>query len=101
RQCGARLRAATGRPLSVMFRMVATAAEFRQAKGLLLAEAKRVRPMPERLAIGTMLEGPALVGRLPDLLREADFISVGSNDLVQFMFAADRGTPSLYDRYDV
>jgi phosphotransferase system enzyme I (PtsP) len=101
RQLRALLLAAKGRNLSVMFPMVATAAEFRQAKGLLLAEAKRVRPAPEKLAIGTMLEVPALMWQLPDLLREADFISVGSNDLVQFMFAADRGTPSLYDRYDV
>lgn len=101
RQLRALLLAANGRPLSVMFPMVATAAEFRQAKSLLVAEAKRVRPSPERLSIGTMLEVPALMWQLPDLLREADFISVGSNDLVQFMFAADRGTPSLYDRYDV
>jgi phosphotransferase system, enzyme I, PtsP len=101
RQLRALLLAANGRNLSVMFPMVATAAEFRQAKGLLLAEAKRVRPEPQRLSIGTMLEVPALMWQLPDLLREADFISVGSNDLVQFMFAADRGTPSLYDRYDV
>jgi phosphotransferase system, enzyme I, PtsP len=101
RQLRALLLAAEGRELSVMFPMVATAAEFRQAKSLLLAEARRVRPAPERLAIGTMLEVPALMWQLPDLLREADFVSVGSNDLVQFMFAADRGTPSLYDRYDV
>ena len=101
RQLRALLLAANGRPLSVMFPMVATVAEFRQAKALLLAEAKRVRPEPERLSIGTMLEIPALMWQLPDLLREADFISVGSNDLLQFMFAADRGTPSLYDRYDV
>jgi phosphotransferase system enzyme I (PtsP) len=101
RQLRALLLAANGRKLSVMFPMVATAAEFRQAKSLLLAEAKRVRPAPERLSIGTMLEVPALMWQLPDLLREADFISVGSNDLLQFMFAADRGTPSLYNRYDV
>ncbi|MBN8899984.1 MAG: phosphoenolpyruvate--protein phosphotransferase, partial [Rhodospirillales bacterium] len=49
--------AAAGRPLSVMFPMVATVAEFRAARGLLLAEAKRVRPAPARLQIGTMLEG--------------------------------------------
>jgi phosphotransferase system enzyme I (PtsP) len=47
-----------------------------------------------------MLEVPALMWQLPDLLKETDFISVGSNDLMQFLFAADRGTPSLYDRYD-
>ncbi|MGA3006086.1 MAG: putative PEP-binding protein, partial [Acetobacteraceae bacterium] len=101
RQLRALLLAANGRKLSVMFPMVATVAEFRQAKALLLGEARRVRPQPEQLSVGTMLEVPALMWQLPDLLREVDFISVGSNDLVQFMFAADRGTPSLYDRYDV
>jgi phosphotransferase system enzyme I (PtsP) len=101
RQLRALLLAAGGRPLSVMFPMVATVAEFRTAKGLLLAEAKRVRPCPERLSIGTMLEVPSLMWQLPSLLQEADFISVGSNDLLQFIFAADRGTPSLYDRYDL
>jgi phosphotransferase system enzyme I (PtsP) len=68
---------------------------------LLEAEARRVRPSPERLSIGTMMEVPALMWQLPELLREADFVSVGSNDLMQFMFAVDRGTPSLYGRYDV
>ena len=101
RQFRALLLAANGRPLSVMFPMVATAAEFRQAKALLMAEAARVRPMPERLSIGTMLEVPALMYQLPELLRETDFISIGSNDLLQFLFAADRGTPSLYGRYDI
>ena len=48
-----------------------------------------------------MLEVPALMWQLPELLRDADFISVGSNDLLQFLFAADRGTPSLYGRYDL
>ena len=101
RQLRALLLAAGGRPLSVMFPMVATVGEFRIAKGLLQAEAKRVRPSPERLTIGTMLEIPALMWQLPALLKETDFISVGSNDLMQFMFAADRGTPSLYERYDL
>jgi len=101
RQLRALLLAAGGRPLSVMFPMVATVAEFLVAKTLLLAEARRVRPTPERLSIGTMLEIPALLWQLPELLKEADFISVGSNDLMQFLFAADRGTPSLYDRYDL
>jgi phosphotransferase system, enzyme I, PtsP len=101
RQLRALLLAAGGRMLSVMFPMVATVTEFRAAKALLLAEANRVRPRPSRLDIGTMLEIPALLWQLPNLLREVDFISVGSNDLMQFMFAADRGTPSLYDRYDL
>jgi phosphotransferase system, enzyme I, PtsP len=101
RQLRALLLAAAGRPLSVMFPMVATVAEFRAAKALLVAEAQRIRPAPATLAIGTMLEVPALMWQLPNLLKEADFISVGSNDLLQFLFAADRGTPSLYDRYDI
>ena len=90
-----------GGKLSVMFPMVSTVGEFRAARALLLAEARRVRPAPEKLEIGTMLEVPALMWQLPELLRDADFISVGSNDLLQFMFAVDRGTPSLYGRYDL
>ena len=93
RQLRALLLAAAGRKLSVMFPMVATVAEFRAARALLLAEAERVRPAPEQLEVGTMLEVPALMWQLPELLREVDFISVGTNDLMQFLFAADRGTP--------
>jgi len=100
RQLRALLLAAGDRALSVMFPMVATVEEFRAAKALLLAEANRVRPAPRSLKIGTMLEVPALMWQLPALLKEVDFISIGSNDLLQFVFAADRGTPSLYDRYD-
>ena len=101
RQLRALLLAAGGRRLSVMFPMVATVQEFRAARALLLAESRRVRPAPDRLEIGTMLEVPALLWQLPELLRDADFISVGSNDLMQFLFAVDRGTPSLYGRYDI
>jgi phosphotransferase system enzyme I (PtsP) len=66
----------------------------------MMAEARRVRPTPGCLRIGTMVEVPALLFQLPDLLHEVDFVSIGSNDLLQFLFAADRGTPALYDRYD-
>jgi phosphotransferase system enzyme I (PtsP) len=100
RQLRALLLAANGRKLSVMFPMVATLTEFRQARGLLYAEAARIRPAPERLLIGTMLEVPALLWQLPELMSEVNFVSIGSNDLLQFVFAADRGTPSLADRYD-
>ncbi len=100
RQLRALLLAAHGRPLSIMFPMVATLAEFRLARGLLYAEAARVRPAPAKLSIGTMLEVPALLWQLPELMAEADFISIGSNDLMQFVFAADRGTPALAERYD-
>ena len=101
RQLRALLLAAGGRALSVMFPMVATVAEFRAARALLQAEAARVRPAPVSLRVGTMLEVPALMFQLPELLKEVDFISVGTNDLMQFLFAADRGTPALANRYDL
>ncbi len=100
RQLRALLLGAQGRPLTVMFPMVATVEEFRAARDLLDAEAARIRPAPEHLEAGTMLEVPSLLFQLPCLLAEADFISVGTNDLMQFLFAADRGTPELADRYD-
>ncbi|MCW3472953.1 PEP-utilizing enzyme [Rhodovastum sp. RN2-1] len=101
RQLRALLLAANGHELSVMFPMVANVAEFRAARALLLAEAAKVRPAPARLNVGTMLEVPALLFQLPALLREVDFVSVGTNDLLQFLFAADRGTPALAGRYDL
>lgn len=101
RQLRALLLAAGGRDLSVMFPMVATVAEFRAARALLRAEAARVRPAPARLQVGTMLEVPALMWQLDALLAEVDFVSVGTNDLLQFLFAADRGSPGLAARYDI
>ena len=101
RQLRALLLAAGGRELSVMFPMVSTMGEFRAARGLLYAEAARVRPAPSRLQVGSMVEVPALLWQLPALLREADFVSLGTNDLMQFLFAADRGAAALAGRYDL
>jgi phosphotransferase system enzyme I (PtsP) len=56
---------------------------------------------PRKVRVGTMLEVPALAFQLPSLLSYTDFISVGSNDLAQFLFASDRGNPRLGNRYDV
>jgi phosphotransferase system enzyme I (PtsP) len=100
RQLRALLLGAQGRPLSIMFPMIATVEEFRAARDLLDAEAARIRPAPESLEAGTMIEVPSLLFQLPGLLAEADFVSLGTNDLMQFLFAADRGTPELADRYD-
>ncbi len=100
RQLQALVRAADGRPLSVMFPMVATLEEFRTARALLEGEARRVVRPPARLLVGTMLEVPALLWQLPGLLAAADFVSVGTNDLMQFLFAADRTAPALAGRYD-
>jgi phosphotransferase system, enzyme I, PtsP len=101
RQLRAMLAAARGRDLSIMFPMVATVGEFKAARALLEAELARVEIKPAKLSVGTMLEVPALLWQLPALMKEVDFISVGSNDLMQFLFAADRGTPNLANRYDL
>ncbi len=103
-QLRALIGAAAGRPLKVMFPMIATAAEFTAARRIVDLEVARARargkPVPEPLEVGAMLEVPSLVWQLPALLAEADFVSVGSNDLAQFLFASDRGNPRLADRYD-
>ena len=101
RQLRALLAGAHGRDLSIMFPMVATVAEFKAARALLEAEVARVEHKPGKLCVGTMLEVPALLWQLPALMKEVDFLSVGSNDLMQFLFAADRGTPNLANRYDL
>ena len=105
RQMRALIRAADGRPLSVMFPMVTTAAEFFEAKALLHRELawnrKRGHAMPEALQVGAMLEVPAFAYALEEVADEVDFISIGTNDLMQFFFAADRMTPSISDRYDI
>ncbi|MGC9270453.1 phosphoenolpyruvate--protein phosphotransferase [Acidiphilium sp.] len=101
KQLRALLMGAAGHRLSVMFPMVATVAEFRAARDLLDAEAAKLIDKPTEIEVGTMLEVPALLFQLPGLLAEADFISLGTNDLMQFLFAADRGTPKLAGRYDV
>ncbi len=56
---------------------------------------------PSTIQVGTMLEVPALAWQMDTLLQRIDFLSVGSNDLTQFMFAVDRGNPRIADRYDV
>lgn len=104
-QIRALLKASCGRDLDLMFPMVAEVAEFRAAKALVereLARLARTNGVPPRkIRVGTMLEVPALAFQLPSLLSMTDFISVGSNDLAQFLFASDRGNPRLGNRYDV
>jgi phosphotransferase system enzyme I (PtsP) len=100
RQLRALLRAGRGRALTVMFPMVSTVDEFCAARRLLLVEAWLADVQPTALAVGSMLEVPALLWQLPALLKEVDFISLGTNDLLQFVFAADRGAAGLAGRYD-
>ncbi len=104
-QIRALLRAAAARDLDIMFPMVAEVAEFRAARALVDRELDRLANTggepPRKIRVGTMLEVPALAFQLPTLLNFVDFISVGSNDLMQFFFASDRGNPRLGGRYDL
>lgn len=103
-QLRALLTAAGGRELRVMFPMIATVDEFRAARELVDYEVawarRRGRPLPELLRVGAMIEAPSLLWHLDALLPLTDFVSVGSNDLLQYMFAADRTNPLVSERYD-
>ena len=94
-QLRALLRAAADQDLYVMFPMIAEVREFKYARHLLDREIERIRDsgaaLPRQVKVGAMLEVPALIYQLADLLREVDFLSVGTNDLFQFLFASDRG----------
>jgi len=103
-QARALLEAAAGRTLNVMFPMVSEAWEFDEAKALFEAQrawiAGRGRKLPNDVRYGAMLEVPALAEQLDLLLPNAQFLSIGTNDLTQFLFAADRANPKLAERYD-
>jgi phosphotransferase system enzyme I (PtsP) len=103
-QIRALLRAAGGRDLHVMFPMIATIEEFDEAKSLVERELTHLRrhghKLPERVEVGTMVEVPSLLYQLDELLARVDFLSVGTNDLVQFFYAADRGNARVADRFD-
>jgi phosphotransferase system, enzyme I, PtsP len=103
-QARALLEAAAGRELDVMFPMISEPWEFDQARMLveeqrewLLARKKR---LPTHIRYGAMMEVPALAETLDLLLPKIDFLAIGTNDLTQFLFAADRSNPKLAERYD-
>lgn len=103
-QLRALLTAAAGRELRVMFPMIATVDEFRAARELVDVECawarRRGRALPALLRVGAMIECPSLLWHLDALLPLTDFVSVGTNDLLQYMFAADRTNPLVSERYD-
>ena len=104
-QLRALIAATAGRPLQVMFPLVASVGEFRSARALVDREVawatRRGRPAPSRLEVGAMIEAPSLLWHLDALLPLTDFVSIGTNDLMQYLFAADRGNSRVSDRYDV
>jgi phosphotransferase system enzyme I (PtsP) len=88
----------------MMFPMVSAVDEFDRAKVFVEHELTHLRKhghnLPERIEIGAMVEVPALLFQLDELFSRVDFLSVGSNDLVQFLYAADRGNSWVADRFD-
>src|SRR5215203_5693018 len=103
-QARALIEASRGKVLRVMFPMVSEPWEYEEARALFeeqLAWAKRARrPVPRSIEFGAMLEVPSLAEMLDVLLPRLDFLSIGTNDLTQFLFAADRADPRLAERYD-
>lgn len=98
------IRAAAGRELKIMFPMITNLEELREAKKLFYLEIEREKSrsglIPKNVKIGTMIEVPSLLFQLEELVKEVDFISIGTNDLAQFFYATDRGNPVIWDRYD-
>ena len=104
-QVRALLRAAGGRTLYLMVPMITSVAEMDAARRLIAREQELMVergtwPAPAAVKIGAMIEVPSLLFELDALMPRIDFVSVGSNDLMQFLFAADRGNSRVANRYD-
>jgi phosphotransferase system enzyme I (PtsP) len=103
-QVRAMLTASAGRTLRVMLPMISDVDEFNRARALVDRELERARLLnlarPIQVLVGAMLEVPALAFMLPQLMRSADFVSIGSNDLLSLAFAVDRTNPRVAKRYD-
>ena len=103
-QLRALLKAAAGRPIKIMFPMVATVEEFTRARDIVEREKAHLRrhgyTLPSDCRLGAMVEVPSLLFQIDEIAREADFLSVGSNDLMQFLFAVDRENRRVANRFD-
>jgi len=103
-QARALIEAAGGKVLRVMFPMISEPWEYEEARALFEEQVdwarKAHRKLPAKIEFGAMMEVPALAEMLDQLLPRIDFLSIGTNDLTQFLFAADRSDPRLAQRYD-
>jgi phosphotransferase system enzyme I (PtsP) len=103
-QVRALLKAAGGRELKLMLPMVTELSEIAQAREIIDREVRHLSRfahlLPTSLKLGAMLEVPSLLFQLDELMKTVDFVSVGSNDLFQFVMAVDRGNTRLADRFD-
>ncbi len=104
RQFRALIHAAADKPLNVMLPFITQVSEIDEARKLIALEIARAKSdgiaIPKKIRVGTMIEVPALLWQLSALMKRVDFISIGSNDLLQFLFACDRGSQRVSDRYD-
>ena len=104
-QIRALLRGAAGHELRLMIPMVSAAHEMDEVRALVEKERAIVKnkghEAAKRVVIGAMIEVPCLLFELDVLMKKVDFVSVGSNDLMQFMYAADRTNARVGSRYDV
>jgi len=103
-QIRALLRGAAGHELRLMIPMISTAEEMDAVRALVEKERAILKgkrhEAAKRVVIGAMIEVPCLLFELDMLMRKVDFVSVGSNDLMQFMYAADRTNARVGSRYD-
>ena len=103
-QVRALLQAANGRALKILVPMVTETLEFRQTRLVVQKETDRLQRsggvIPSRIELGAMIEVPSLLFELDQLLPETDFVSIGSNDLIQFLTATDRANPRVAENYD-
>jgi phosphotransferase system enzyme I (PtsP) len=103
-QARALVEASGGKVLRVMFPMISETWEYEEARRLFeeqVAWARKAhRRIPSKIEFGAMIEVPSIAETLDLLLPRVDFISIGTNDLTQFLFAADRSDPRLAERYD-
>lgn len=102
-QIRALLKAAGGRELKLMLPMVTEVDEIRRAREVIDREVRHLSKfahlLPTGLKLGAMIEVPALLWQLDELMHAVDFVSVGSNDLFQFVTATDRGNAQLAGRF--
>ena len=103
-QICALLRAGAGRELSIMLPFIADLSELLAAKALIDKEIEHAKvhghELPSKTRIGIMIEVPSILYQLDAILPLVDFVSVGSNDLLQFLFAADRENDRVARRFD-